>query len=286
MPGRVVIQWDKDDCADLGIIKVDLLGLGMLAVLEEVVPMIREHEGVEVDLAHLPAGRPRGLRHDLPRRHRRRLPGREPRPDGHAAAHAPAALLRPRRRGGDHPARARSSARWSTPTSNRRIGRETVDYPHPDLEPILERTLGVPLFQEQLMRIAMVAAGFTGGQAEELRRAMGSKRSVERMRKIEQQLREGMAARGITGAAADEIVQGITSFALYGFPESHAASLRAHRLRLGLPQGAPPGGVPVRAPQRLADGLLPPRDPRPGRPAPRRARAADRRVCLAVGVPP
>ena len=110
------------------------------------------------------------------------------------------------------------------PFLNRRAGREPVRYPHPSLEPILARTLGVPLFQEQLLRIAMVAAGFTGGQAEDLRRAMGFKRSEKRMKKIEAQLREGMAERGITGEAAQQIITSIASFALYGFPESHAAS--------------------------------------------------------------
>ena len=110
------------------------------------------------------------------------------------------------------------------PYLNRRAGREPVRYPHPSLEPILKRTLGVPLFQEQLLRMAMVAAGFTGGQAEELRRAMGFKRSERRMKQIEVQLREGMARQGITGDAAEQIVRSITSFALYGFPESHAAS--------------------------------------------------------------
>jgi error-prone DNA polymerase len=110
------------------------------------------------------------------------------------------------------------------PYLNRRAGREPVSYPHPSLEPILARTLGVPLFQEQLLRIAMVAAGFTGGQAEDLRRAFGFKRSERRMKQVEVQLREGMARNGITGAAAEQIVTSITSFALYGFPESHAAS--------------------------------------------------------------
>ncbi len=110
------------------------------------------------------------------------------------------------------------------PYLNRRAGREPVTYPHPSLEPILARTLGVPLFQEQLLRMAMVAAGFTGGQAEELRRAMGFKRSEKRMKQIEVQLREGMARQGITGDAAEQIITSITSFALYGFPESHAAS--------------------------------------------------------------
>jgi len=110
------------------------------------------------------------------------------------------------------------------PYLNRRAGREPVQYPHPSLEPILKRTLGVPLFQEQLLRIAMVAAGFTGGQAEELRRALGFKRSERRMKQVEVQLREGMARQGITGEAADQIASSIRSFALYGFPESHAAS--------------------------------------------------------------
>ena len=110
------------------------------------------------------------------------------------------------------------------PYISRRNGREPVEYPHPSLEPILKRTLGVPLFQEQLLRMAMVAAGFSGGEAEELRRAMGFKRSEERMRRIETKLRAGMARNGITGEAADGIVRSITSFALYGFPESHAAS--------------------------------------------------------------
>jgi error-prone DNA polymerase len=110
------------------------------------------------------------------------------------------------------------------PYLNRRAGREPVTYPHPSLEPILRRTLGVPLFQEQLLRIAMTAAGFTGGEAEELRRAMGFKRSRERMERLEQRLRAGMTERGLTGAAQDDVVRGITSFALYGFPESHAAS--------------------------------------------------------------
>src|SRR5882762_4609947 len=110
------------------------------------------------------------------------------------------------------------------PYLERRAGRQKPSVPHPSLWPVLERTLGVPLFQEQLMRIAMTAANFTGGEADELRRAMGSKRSVERMKHIEQRLREGMTANGITPKAQDEIVQSITSFALYGFPESHAAS--------------------------------------------------------------
>lgn len=223
MPQRVVIQWDKDDCADLGIIKVDLLGLGMMQVLEMAVPLIRQHEGVEVDYAHLPPDDPAvydmlcradtvGIFQVESRAQMATLPRMRPRRFYDLVVEV--AIIRP----------GPIVGKMVHPYLHRRTGREPVTYPHPDLEPILQRTLGVPLFQEQLMRVAMVAAGFTGGQAEELRRAMGAKRSLERMRKLERQLREGMAARGITGKAADDIVQGITSFALYGFPESHAAS--------------------------------------------------------------
>ncbi len=223
MPGRVVIQWDKDDCADLGIIKVDLLGLGMLQVLQEAVPLVARHEGVEVDLAHLPQDDPAvydalcradtvGWFQVESRAQMATLPRMQPRRFYDLVVEV--AIIRP----------GPIVGKMVHPYLHRRQGREPVSYPHPDLEPVLRRTLGVPLFQEQLMRVAMVAAGFSGGQAEELRRAMAAKRSVERMKKLESHLRRGMAARGITGKAADEIVQGITSFALYGFPESHAAS--------------------------------------------------------------
>jgi error-prone DNA polymerase len=223
MPGRVVIQWDKDDCADLGIIKVDLLGLGMLQVLQDAVPLVKQHEGVALDLAHLPADDAKvydmigkadtvGVFQIESRAQMATLP--RMRPQHFYDLVVEVAIIRP----------GPIVGKMVHPYINRRQGREPVIYAHPDLEPILKRTLGVPLFQEQLMRVAMVAAGFTGGQAEELRRAMGAKRSLERMAKLERQLYFGMAARGITGKAADEIVQGITSFALYGFPESHAAS--------------------------------------------------------------
>ena len=165
------------------------------------------------------------------------------------------------------------------------MGREPVTYPHPCLEPILKRTLGVPIFQEQLLRIAMVAAGFTGGEAEELRRAMGFKRSVERMDAIEQRLRAGMTERGIVGEAQDAIVQQITSFALYGFPESHAASFALIAYASAYLKAHHPDRVLRRAAQRLADGLLPPGDAGQGRPAPRRRGAADRRQPLGLEVP-
>jgi error-prone DNA polymerase len=239
MAGRVVVQWDKDDCADLGIIKVDLLGLGMMAVLEEAIPLVREHEGVEIDLAHLPPDDPKvyamlrradtiGVFQVESRAQMATLP--RLRPDHFYDLVVEVAIIRP----------GPIVGQMVHPYLNRRNGREPVTYAHPDLEPILKRTLGVPIFQEQLLRMAMTVAGFTGGEAEELRRAMGFKRSVERMRSIEARLRAGMAARGITGKTADDIIRSITSFALYGFPESHAASfallayasayLRAHHL--------------------------------------------------------
>jgi len=223
MAGRLVVQWDKDDCADLGIIKVDLLGLGMMAVLEEALPAIRQHEGIDIDLAHLPANDPRtyemlqradtiGVFQVESRAQMATLP--RLRPTCFYDLVVEVALIRP----------GPIVGQMVHPYLRRRAGREPVTYPHPSLEPILRRTLGVPLFQEQLLRIAMTAAGFSGGEAEELRRAMGFKRSLERMRAIEARLRQGMAERGISGETAEAIVRSITSFALYGFPESHAAS--------------------------------------------------------------
>ena len=218
MPGRVVVQWDKDDCADMGIVKVDLLGLGMMAVLQDSLKLVPN-----LDLAHLPPDDPAvykmlqeadtvGVFQVESRAQMATLPRLKPTHFYDLVVEV--ALIRP----------GPIVGQMVHPYLDRRAGRAPVEYAHPSLEPILKRTLGVPLFQEQLLRIAMVAAGFTGGQAEELRRAMGFKRSEKRMKAIEVQLREGMAARGIVGAAAEQIVTSIASFALYGFPESHAAS--------------------------------------------------------------
>jgi error-prone DNA polymerase len=223
MPGRVVIQWDKEDCADLGIIKVDLLGLGMMAVLEEAIPLVAAHEGTTVDLAHLPPDDPAvyrmlckadtiGVFQVESRAQMATLPRMKPRRFYDLVVEV--AIIRP----------GPIVGRMVNPYLERRNGRAPVTYAHPSLEPILRRTLGVPLFQEQLLRMAMTVAGFSGGEAEELRRAMGFKRSRGRMEKLELRLREGMARNGITGKTADEIILSITSFALYGFPESHAAS--------------------------------------------------------------
>ena len=263
MPGRVVVQWDKDDCAAMGIVKVDLLGLGMMAVLQDTLAMVNSSglgiedrgfgiRGSEVertsrsdlqvqdatlrisnpksrvpsavlDLAHLPPDDPAvyrmlqeadtiGVFQVESRAQMATLP--RLRPERFYDIVVEVAIIRP----------GPIVGQMVHPYLKRRAGVEPVTYPHSSLEPILRRTLGVPLFQEQLLRIAMVAAGFSGSEAEELRRAFGFKRSEQRMRQIEVKLREGMAKRGITGAAAEQIVQAITSFALYGFPESHAAS--------------------------------------------------------------
>ncbi len=223
MPGRRVIQWDKDDCADLGLIKIDLLGLGMLNALEETRRLLREARGLDLDLARIPPDDPRtfemirradtvGVFQIESRAQMATLP--RMRPERFYDLVVEVAIIRP----------GPIVGRMVNPYLERRAGREPVRYPHPSLRPILERTLGVPIFQEQLLRIAMTAAGFRGGEAEELRRAMGFKRSSERMARLESRLREGMEARGISREAREEILRGILSFARYGFPESHAAS--------------------------------------------------------------
>ena len=222
MPERSVVQWDKDDCAAMGIIKVDLLGLGMMALLEDALGMIRRRGG-HVDLAHLPADDPTvydmlkradtiGVFQVESRAQMATLPRLKP--ERFYDLVVQVAIIRPGPIVGD----------MVHPFLRRRAGRERPTVPHPVLEPILRRTLGVPLFQEQLLRMAMAAAGFTGGEAEELRRAFGFKRRKQAMDEVEKKLRAGMAAKGITGEAAEAIIRSITSFALYGFPESHAAS--------------------------------------------------------------
>jgi error-prone DNA polymerase len=223
MPGRVVVQWDKEDCADMGIIKVDLLGLGMMAVLKDSIELIRNHYDEEVDLAHLPQDDPTvysalqkadtiGLFQVESRAQMSCLPRLRPKRFYDIVVQV--AIIRP----------GPIVGQMVNPFLQRRQGREEVTYPHPSLEPVLKRTLGVPLFQEQLLRLAMIAANFTGGEAEDLRRAMGFKRSQARMKEIEARLRAGMTQNGISPKAQEEIILSITSFALYGFPESHAAS--------------------------------------------------------------
>jgi error-prone DNA polymerase len=222
MPGRTVVQWDKEDCADLGIIKVDLLGLGMMAVLKDCLELIPQHYGDQVDLAQLPEDNEVyrtlqeadtvGMFQIESRAQMASLPRN--RPEKFYDLVVQVAIIRP----------GPIVGQMMHPYMRRRQKKEEPVCPHPSLEKVLERTLGVPLFQEQLLRMAMVVANFSGAQADELRRAVGMRRSWERMKNLEGKLREGMTANGIDPATQDNIFQNISSFALYGFPESHAAS--------------------------------------------------------------
>ena len=223
MPGRNVIQWDKDDCADMGLIKVDLLGLGMMAVLKDCMELIPRHYGRTVDLAQLPPEDPDvyrmlqradtvGLFQVESRAQMASLPRNNPKEFYDLVVQV--AIIRP----------GPIVGKMMNPYMERRKDPSKITYPHHLLEPVLRRTLGVPLFQEQLLRIAMTIANFTGGEAEELRRALGSRRSADKMRVLEAKLRAGMDANGVGAKAQEEIIQAISSFALYGFPESHAAS--------------------------------------------------------------
>ncbi len=222
MLGRTVVQWDKEDCADLGIIKVDLLGLGMMAVLKDCLELIPQHYGEPIDLAQLPEDpevyrtlqqadtvgmfqvESRAQMASLPRNH----------PEVFYDIVVQVAIIRP----------GPIVGQMMHPYMRRRQHKEPVSYPHPLLEPVLKRTLGVPLFQEQLLRMAMAVANFSGAEAEELRRAVGMRRSWERMKNLEGKLRSGMTANGLDATTQNNIIQNISSFALYGFPESHAAS--------------------------------------------------------------
>lgn len=223
MPNRAVVQWDKDDCSDLGIVKIDLLGLGMLAVLQDCIEVIGRDYGEIVDLAHLPQNDAEvfktlqradtiGLFQVESRAQQAVLPRMMP--DKFYDLVVQVAIIRPGPIVGE----------MLHPFLRRRQGLEQPESLHPGLDQVLERTLGVPLFQEQLLRMAMVVANFTGGEAEELRRAMGFKRSEKRMQEVEVKLRRGMTKNKIDAPTQERIIQAITSFALYGFPESHAAS--------------------------------------------------------------
>jgi error-prone DNA polymerase len=222
MPGRVVAQWDKDDCEDLGIVKVDLLGLGMMSVMQDAFELCRER-GRPLDLAHIPKDDEKtfemmqradtiGVFQIESRAQMATLPRMKPKCFYDVVIEV--AIIRPGPIQGDmvHPYLAR------------RAGREAPTYFDPRLEPVLKRTLGVPLFQEQMLKIAMVMADFSGDEAEELRRALSFHRSEERMNKVCAKLRMAMERKGVTTDKIDKIIQSISSFALYGFPESHAIS--------------------------------------------------------------
>ncbi|MGH9133307.1 MAG: OB-fold nucleic acid binding domain-containing protein, partial [Ilumatobacteraceae bacterium] len=222
MEKRSVLQWDKDDCAAAGLVKFDLLGLGMLSALHYAVDLIAEHRGYRVDLATIPQeddvyamlcrADTVGVFQIESRAQMATLPRLKPRKFYDLVVEV--ALIRPGpiQGGSVHP------------YIRRRNGQEPVTYLHPLLENALGKTLGVPLFQEQLMQMAIDVAGFTPSESDELRQAMGSKRSVKRMERLRERLYAGMAERGITGDVADEIYTKMKAFANYGFPESHSVS--------------------------------------------------------------
>jgi error-prone DNA polymerase len=223
MPGRTVLQWDKDDCAAIGLVKFDLLGLGMLSAIRYTFELIEDWYGVRYELATIPkeaacvydmvcAADTVGVFQIESRAQMVTLPRLRPRCFYDLVIEV--ALIRPGPIQGDS----------VHPYIRRRHGREPVTYIHPAVKPALERTLGIPLFQEQLMQLAVAAAGFSNAEADQLRRAMGSKRSEARIDALRQRLYDGMAANGITGDDADEIVDKIRAFAAFGFAESHAIS--------------------------------------------------------------
>ncbi len=223
MENRNIIQWDKDDCAEMGIVKVDLLGLGMMAVLRDTLTLISENHNKTVDLAKIPKDDPLvyktlqnadtiGMFQVESRAQIAFLP--KSKPENFYDLVVQVAIIRP----------GPIVGKMLSAYIKRRQGKEKIEYMHPSLEPILKRTLGVPLFQEQLLRMAMTIAGFTGGEAEELRRALGFKRADRRLDKISARLESGMTERGIDPQTQEKITNSIVAFANYGFPESHAAS--------------------------------------------------------------
>ncbi|HEU0052673.1 MAG TPA: OB-fold nucleic acid binding domain-containing protein, partial [Longimicrobium sp.] len=223
MPGRSVIQWDKDDCADAGLPKFDLLGLGMLRLLGECVDRIREWRGIEVDIGRLPMDDPEvyaqlraadtvGLFQIESRAQANFLPRLKPTTFYDIVISVGA--IRPGPMLGGQVKEMMARRRGEIPT----------EYPHPDLEPVLSRTHGMALFQEQLMRCAIVVSGCTPGEADRLRRAMSRKRSSDEMNRVTEAIRAGMAARGVETEAAEKVLGWLEACASYTFPESHAIS--------------------------------------------------------------
>jgi error-prone DNA polymerase len=273
MPGRVVVQWDKEDCADMGIIKVDLLGLGMMAVLKDSIELIRDHYHEEVDLAHLPQDDPVvysalqqadtvGMFQVESRAQMSCLPRLRPKKFYDIVVQV--AIIRP----------GPIVGQMVNPFLQRRQGREEVTYPHPSLEPVLKRTLGVPLFQEQLLRIAMIAANFTGGEAEELRRAMGFKRSQARMKEIEAKLRAGMTTERNLSQGAGRNYSLHHFFRALWISRIARRQLRPHRLCQRIFEMPLSGCVHRRAAQQPAHGILFSRNHRQRCAAPRIENAA------------
>ncbi len=223
MPNRSVIQWDKDDAGDTRFVKIDLLGLGMLSLMDRAFQLVKKHHDVTIDPAQLSYADPKvydlickaetvGVFQIESRAQMNCLPRHKPNCFYDLVVEV--ALIRPGPIQGD----------MVHPYLRRRNGEEAITYPHPKLEPVLKRTLGIPLFQEQGMRVAIEAAGFTPSQADELRRAMGHKRSHEKMEALAERLIQGMMKNGIEHEAAVKIFDQLSAFADFGFAESHAAS--------------------------------------------------------------
>ena len=225
MPGRVVAQWDKDDCEDLGIIKVDLLGLGMMSVLQDTIELCRVR-GASVDLATIPKDDPATFDAMCPRRHHRRLPDRMPRADGDPAPDAAPLLLRRGHRGRHHPARTDPGQHGpSVPGAARGQGEAHLFRRAGTAQARAGTHPGRAALPGTMLKMAMVMADFSGSEAEELRRALSFHRSPERMEKVEVKLRARHGrARAFPPTVIEEIVKATKSFALYGFPESHALS--------------------------------------------------------------
>ncbi|GAS89880.1 error-prone DNA polymerase [Mycolicibacterium brisbanense] len=224
MANRSVLQWDKDDCAAIGLVKFDLLGLGMLSALHYAIDLVAEHKGITVDLAKLDLSESAvyemlqkadsvGVFQVESRAQMATLPRLKPREFYDLVVEV--ALIRPGpiQGGSVHP------------YIRRRNKMEKVTYDHDSMKPALEKTLGIPLFQEQLMQLAVDCAGFSAAEADQLRRAMGSKRSTEKMRRLRSRFYDGMREKhGITGEVADRIYDKLEAFANFGFPESHSLS--------------------------------------------------------------
>jgi error-prone DNA polymerase len=223
MENRSIIQWDKDDCEDLKLVKIDLLGLGMMAVLRDSITLIREHYGEELDLYQIPKDDETvyetlqkadtvGMFQVESRAQIAFLPKTKPKDFYDIAIQV--AIIRP----------GPIAGKMLSSYVKRRQGLEAITCLHPDVEENLRRTLGVPLFQEQLLKISMVLAGFSGSDAEDLRRAMGFKRPDVRLKEIGENLRKGMTERGIDAQIQENVVECVLAFSNYGFPESHAIS--------------------------------------------------------------
>ena len=222
MQGRTVVQWDKDDCSDMGIIKVDLLGLGMLAVLKDAAYLVPQYYGIPLDYAQLPQddavyatiqeADTVGLFQIESRAQMSALPRTKPKTFRDLSMQV--AIIRP----------GPVTGKFVNPYIERRLGRQPITYLHPSFKPFLERTLGVPLFQEQVMKIGMVAANLTGGEAEELRKAMGGKRSETIIAGLKKRLHEGMTSNGFDEAAQTEVMRVLSTVREFMFPESHAHS--------------------------------------------------------------